>query len=77
MVSGFKSTKSGSVLIAKSLEPASDSVSPSLCLSPTRLLSLSLSLSLKKKKQHLNIKKKKITVKGAENVLEGDTNPGG
>ena len=38
------STASGSVLIAQSLEPALDSVSVSLCLSPTHALSLSLSL---------------------------------
>ena len=37
----------GSVLTTQSLEPASDSVSPSL--SPPPLLSLSLSLSLKNK----------------------------
>ena len=41
----------GSVLTAQSLEPASDSVSPSLSLS-TRALSLSLSLS------QINIKKR-------------------
>ena len=40
---------SGSVLMARSLEPASDSVSPSLCPSPTCALSLSPSLSLKNK----------------------------
>ena len=32
---------SGSALTAQSLEPASDSVSPSLCLSPAHALSLS------------------------------------
>ena len=37
----------GSVLTTQSLEPASDSVSPSLCALP--LLALSLSLSLKNK----------------------------
>ena len=36
------SPTSGSVLTARSLEPASDSVSPSLCPSPARTLSLSL-----------------------------------
>ena len=36
------SPASGSVLTARSLEPAWDSVSPSLCSSPTRVLSLSL-----------------------------------
>ena len=44
------SPASGSVLTAQSLEPASDSVSPSLCPSPTHALSLSLSLSLSRKK---------------------------
>ena len=41
------SPASGSVLAAQNLEPASDSVSPSLSAPP--LLSLSLSLSLKTK----------------------------
>ena len=41
------SPASGSVLTAQSLEPASDSVSPSLSAPP--LLTLSLSLSLKNK----------------------------
>ena len=41
----------GSVLTAQRLEPASDSVSPSLCSSPTHALSLSLSLFLSKIKQ--------------------------
>ena len=39
------SPKLGSVLTAQSLEPASNSVSPSLCPSDTLTLSLSLSLS--------------------------------
>ena len=39
----------GSVLTAQSLEPASDSVSPSLSAPPLLVFSLSLSLSLKKK----------------------------
>ena len=47
MISGFMSLSPalGSVLTAQSLEPASDSVSPSLslCLSPTHALSLSVS----------------------------------
>ena len=38
---------SGSVLTARSLEPASESVSPSLCPSPARALFLSLSLKNK------------------------------
>ena len=37
------SPMSGSVLTAQSLEPASDSRSPSLCPSPIHTLSLSLS----------------------------------
>ena len=45
----------GSVLTAQSLEPASDSVSPSLSAPPQLTLSLSLSLSLSK----ISIKKKK------------------
>ena len=51
MISQFTSSSptSDSVLIAQSLESASDSVSLSHCLSPTHSLSLSLSLSLKKK----------------------------
>ena len=40
------SPTSGSVLTARSLEPASDSVSPSLSAPPPLVLSLSLSLSL-------------------------------
>ena len=45
------SPTSGSVLTAQSLEPASDSVSPSLSAPPPpmRSLALSLSLSLKNK----------------------------
>ena len=52
------SPTSGSVLTAQSLEPASDSVSPSLSLSlypspaNARSLSLSLSLSLSVKNKH-------------------------
>ena len=38
----------GSVLTAQSLEPASDSVSPSLCPSPARALSLSVSQKIKR-----------------------------
>ena len=62
MISQFvgSSPVSGSVLIAQSLEPASDSVSPSL--SAPHLLTLSLSLSVSK----INIKiflKKKIVHK--------------
>ena len=51
MISWFTalSPASGSVLTARSLEPASDPGSPSLCPSPTRALSLRL-----KKKQTLN-----------------------
>ena len=48
------SPTSGSVLISRSLEPASDSVSPSFSDPPlhTLCLSLSLSLSLSKIKKH-------------------------
>ena len=55
MISRFVSSspKSGSVLTAQSLEPASDSVSPSLAAPPLFMLSLSLS-KIKK-----NIKKRK------------------
>ena len=46
MISQFVSLSPalGSVLTAESLEPASDSVSPSLCPFPAHALSLSLSL---------------------------------
>ena len=43
------SPASGSLLTAWSLEPASDSVSPSLCPLPAPLLTLCLSLSLSQK----------------------------
>ena len=43
------SPASGSVLTARSLEPASDSVSPSLSAPPLFMLCLCLSLSLKSK----------------------------
>ena len=46
------SPASGSVLTAQSLEPASDSVSPSLSAPPPLMLTVSLSLS------KINIKKK-------------------
>ena len=53
MISQFvsSSTASGSVLTAQSLEPASDSVSPSLSVPP--LLTLCVSLSLSKINKHL------------------------
>ena len=52
MISWFVSSspESGSVLTGQSLEPASDSVSPSLSAPP--LLTLCLSLSLSKKNKH-------------------------
>ena len=55
MISQFVSSSpaSGSVLTARSLEPAVDSVSPSLCPSPVCAVSLSLSLS-----KIINTKKK-------------------
>ena len=48
------SPASGSVLTAQSLEPASDSVSPSLSAPPllTSMLSLCLSVSLSLKNRH-------------------------
>ena len=51
MISRFMSLSpaSGSVLTAQSLEPALDSVSPSLSAPPPLMLFLSLSLSLKNK----------------------------
>ena len=51
MISRFVglSSVSGSVLTARSLEPASDSVSPSLAAPPLLVLCLYLSLSLKNK----------------------------
>ena len=57
MISWFagSSPASDSALAAQSLEPASDSVSPSLCPSPIHALSLS-KLNIKKKKKR---KKKK------------------
>ena len=56
MISWFVSSSpvSGSLLSAQSLEPVSESVSPSLCPFPTR--ALSLFLSLKKQKQKDNHK---------------------
>ena len=49
MISQFvgSSSTSGSVLTAQSLEPALDSVSPSLSAPPSLVLSLSLSLKNK------------------------------
>ena len=49
MISQFvgSSPASGSVLTARSLEPASDSVSLALCPSPTCALSVSLALKNK------------------------------
>ena len=56
MISQFvgSSPASGSVLMAQSLEPALDAVSPSLSAPPPLMLalSLSLSLSLSKIKKH-------------------------
>ena len=51
MISRFVSSSpwSGSVLTAQSLEPASDSVSPSLCPSPAHALSLSVSQKINKR----------------------------
>ena len=46
------SATSGSVLTAQSLEPASDSVSPSFSAPPQLVLSVSLFLSLSKINKH-------------------------
>ena len=56
MISRFLSSSPvlGSGLTAQSLEPALDSVSPSLRLSLSVSLSLSLSVSLSLKNKHLN-----------------------
>ena len=58
MISQFVSLSpvSGSVLTSQSLEPASDSVSPSLSAPPLLMLCLSLSLSVS---VFFNLKKKK------------------
>ena len=55
MISRFVSSspEAGSVLTAQSLEPASDSVSPSLSAHPPLVLCLSLSL----KNEYINVKK--------------------
>ena len=60
MISRFVSSSpaSGSVLTARSLEPAPDSVSLSLCPSPARTLSLSLSLSKINKHKKIEENKK-------------------
>ena len=52
------SPASGSVLTARSLEPASDSVSPSLSAPPQLALSLSLPLCLSLSLPKINILKK-------------------
>ena len=46
------SPTSGSVLTAQSLEPASDSVSPSLSVPPLLVLSLALALALTEMNKH-------------------------
>ena len=58
MISRFVSSSPtlGSVLTARSLEPASDSVTPSLSAPPLLVLSSSLSLSLSKINKHKKIK---------------------
>ena len=62
MISRFVglSPVSGSVLTAQSLEPASGSVTPSLCPSPTHTLSLSLPLKNKKRKKERKKERSKI-----------------
>ena len=59
VISGFVSSSptQGSVLTAQSLEPASDSVSASLCPFPAHTVSLSVS------QKRINVKKKKILKK--------------
>ena len=54
MISQFLSSSPalGSVLTARSLEPALDSVSPSISAPPPLTVSLSLSLSLSLKNKH-------------------------
>ena len=61
MISCFVSSSPvlGSVLTAQNLEPASDSVSPSLCPSPAHALSLSVSKIKKNIFKKLKKKKKK------------------
>ena len=68
MISQFVSSSpvSGSVLTAQTLEPALDSVSPSLCPSPTRALSLS-KINIK------NSKKKKEYQKVSKSVFQTTT----
>ena len=61
------SPESGSVLAARSLEPASDSVSPSLSLHPSFTCALSLSFS-----QKIHIKK--IKDKHTNKTLESHMN---
>ena len=51
------SPASGSVLTAQSLEPASDSVSPSVSAPPLLTLCLALSLKIEKTLAKINIKK--------------------
>ena len=63
---------SGSVLTARSLEPASDSVSPSLSVPPLLVLCLSLSLNnkcLKKVKKQTNNNNKNTTALKMESKL--------
>ena len=50
----------GSVLTAQSLEPASDSVSPSLSAPPLLSLALSLKLKKKKKEEEYRVEKNKM-----------------
>ena len=54
------SPMSGSVLTAQSLEPASHSVSPSLCPSPAHAVSVCLSVSLCHSKIYKHKKKKDV-----------------
>ena len=69
MISQFmgSSPASGSVLTAQSLEPALDSLSPSLSAPPQLALCLSLSLSLSKIK--IDIEKKLKTIQQLQNTF--------
>ena len=78
MISQFmgSSPTSGSVLTAQSLEPASDSVSPSLSAPPLLSLclsasvSVSVSVSLKNKNKNKKIKKGAINFPGFTNTIK-------
>ena len=69
--SASSSPTSGSVLTAQSLEPALDSVSPSLSAPPLLMLCLSLSQKLKKKKfKKVHYRKEGLLKENATNHLK-------